>query len=188
AMRPPIEAVQPELPEDLLPGLSAQIQANMSEPAVDLVQAQRKVREKTRLEAAAKVVKDAEEKQAKTAAKTKGKGRGRGRGRREQQEPSSEQAPKEQEPSSEQAPKEQEPSSKKAPKEQEPSSKKAPKEQESSSKKAPKKQEPSSEQAPEEQEPEPEKEAAKKLGRGKKPPVAKSTPEDSPRAALWQTK
>ncbi|CAE7690912.1 eag, partial [Symbiodinium sp. KB8] len=56
AMRPPIEAVKPELPIDLLPGLTEQISTNLSEPAVDLVQAQCKVREKARLEAAAKVV------------------------------------------------------------------------------------------------------------------------------------
>ena len=42
-MRPPIEAVKPELPIDLLPGLTEQISTNLSEPAVDLVQAQCKV-------------------------------------------------------------------------------------------------------------------------------------------------
>ena len=45
AMRPPIEAVQPELPSDLLPGLASQIQQNLSAqgPDDDLVQAQRQV-------------------------------------------------------------------------------------------------------------------------------------------------
>ncbi|CAE7306274.1 KIF21B [Symbiodinium sp. CCMP2592] len=118
AMRPPIQSVKPELPIDLLPGLSAQIQTNLSEPQVDLVQAQRQVREKTRLEAAAKALaKDAE-----NQGKPKGKGRGRGgRGRRQaapKEQEQKEQEPKEQEPMEhepmEQEPKEQEP------KEQEP--------------------------------------------------------------------
>ncbi|CAE7262411.1 KIF21B, partial [Symbiodinium sp. KB8] len=168
AMRPPIEAVQPELPSDLLPGLASQIQQNLSAqgPDDDLVQAQRQVREKTRIQAAAKVLsKDAETKQDKPAAKAKGRGRGRGRGRRQQepkeQEPSSEQAPMEQEPSNEQAPKEQEPSSEQAPKEQEPSTV----EQESDNNETTKPKKPVMEKK-----------------------ASKSTPEDSPYAAQWQTK
>ncbi|CAE7303807.1 eag, partial [Symbiodinium sp. CCMP2592] len=40
ALRPPIQAVSPELPNDLLPGIKSQIEENLKEP-LDIVQAQK---------------------------------------------------------------------------------------------------------------------------------------------------
>ncbi|CAE7193440.1 eag [Symbiodinium sp. CCMP2456] len=163
AMRPPIEAVKPELPSDLLPGLTEQIAINLSEPAVDLVQAQRQVREKARIEAAAKVV----------AQPTRGRGRGRGRGRKQNEETPK---GKEQEPDTEQEkPKKQEPDTEqKKPKKQEPDTKQE----------KPKKQEPDTKQKkPEKQEPDTEQEKPEEQA-----PKAKSTPEVKPWAADWERK
>ncbi|CAE7218043.1 unnamed protein product [Symbiodinium microadriaticum] len=75
ALRPPIQAVKPELPDDVLPGIKAQINENLKEP-MDVVEAQKQVREVARLEAAAKVVSKLQDPEQPV-----GKGRGRGRGR-----------------------------------------------------------------------------------------------------------
>ncbi|CAE7242068.1 eag, partial [Symbiodinium sp. CCMP2456] len=40
AMRPPIQAVKPQLPDDVLPGIKAQIDENLKEP-MDVVEAQK---------------------------------------------------------------------------------------------------------------------------------------------------